>query len=218
MQKITALRVQKKNNNRVNVYLDGAFAFGLSRIVAAWLEVGQEIDKDKIKQLVTDDAQEVAFQRAIKFISYRPRSMNEVRKNLEKHDTPEDIIEQIIQRLIDDRLIDDTRFANLWVENRTAFRPRGRRALEFELRQHGIDSTMIQQALSSIDEEELAIKAAQKKLHKYQDQDFQKFREKMYRYLTQRGFCYEAINNAIGHVWNEQTYTASPYEEEEVDI
>ncbi len=218
MQKITALRVQKKNNNRVNVYLDGAFAFGLSRIVAAWLEVGQEIDKDKIKQLVTDDAQEVAFQRALKFISYRPRSMNEVRKNLEKHDTPEDMIEQIIQRLIDDRLIDDTRFANLWVENRTAFRPRGRRALEFELRQHGIDSTMIQQALSSIDEEELAIKAAQKKLHKYQDQDFQKFREKMYRYLTQRGFCYEAINNAIDYIWNEQTYTASPYEEEEVDI
>jgi regulatory protein len=217
MQKITALRVQKKNNNRVNVYLDSAFAFGLSRIVAAWLEVGQEITEEKIKQLIADDAEEVAFQRAIKFISYRPRATNEVRKYLEKHDTPIDSIEHSIQRLIKNGLLDDARFANLWVENRTAFRPRGRRALEFELRQHGIDTTIIQQSLASIDEEELAIKAAEKKFHKYQSQNFQKFREKMYRYLVQRGFCYEAINIAIGHVWNNMAFTASPYEEEEVD-
>ena len=37
MKKITALTVQKKNPNRVNVHLDGEFAFGLARIVAAWL-------------------------------------------------------------------------------------------------------------------------------------------------------------------------------------
>ncbi len=42
-RRITSLKVQKKNPNRVSIYLDEEFAFGVSRIVAAWLHVGQDI-------------------------------------------------------------------------------------------------------------------------------------------------------------------------------
>ncbi len=66
---ITALKLQKRNRQRVNVYLDGEFAFGLARIVAAWLAVGQEIDDQKIAQLQQEDAREVAYQRALKFLT-----------------------------------------------------------------------------------------------------------------------------------------------------
>ena len=82
--KITALKRQKRNPNRVNIYLDGKFAFGLSRIVAGWLEVGQELDDEKISSLQVEDELEVAYQRALKFISHRIRTENEIRRNLNK--------------------------------------------------------------------------------------------------------------------------------------
>ena len=51
--RITAIQAQKRNPQRVSVFLDGEFAFGLSRIVAAWLAVGQEISDEKIALLKT---------------------------------------------------------------------------------------------------------------------------------------------------------------------
>ena len=215
MYKITGLQVQKRNNQRVNVYLDGKFAFGLARIVAAWLQIGQEISDDIIKQLQSEDALEVGYQRAIKFISYRPRSTSEVRKNLQKHDISEENIELVLQRLIEYNLLDDANFARTWIENRSEFRPRGRRALEYELRQHGIDPETIERFLESIDEEKLAYQAAQKKVRQIKNLEFQEFRQKMYRYLAQRGFSYETISTTIDHVWRKSN-NESPHEEEEV--
>ena len=81
-KKITALKLQKRNKDRVNVYLDDEFAFGLSRIVAAWLRTGQELTEEKIAELQAQDNVEVALQRALNFLSYRPRSEEEVRRNL----------------------------------------------------------------------------------------------------------------------------------------
>ena len=65
---ITALTLQKRNRERVNVYLDGEYAFGLARIVAAWLVVGQELSDEKITQLRIEDEREVAYQRALRLI------------------------------------------------------------------------------------------------------------------------------------------------------
>src|SRR5258706_9029664 len=41
----------RANPNRLNLYLDGEYAFGVARIVAAWLKVGLELDEKKIEQL-----------------------------------------------------------------------------------------------------------------------------------------------------------------------
>ena len=50
--KITRIVVQKRNPDRVNIYLDGEFAFGLYRDTAAWLEVGQELSDNQIKSQI----------------------------------------------------------------------------------------------------------------------------------------------------------------------
>jgi regulatory protein len=110
-QKITALKAQKRNHQRINVYLDDEFAFGLSRFVAAWLHVGQYLSSEKICQLQIADAEEVAYQRALNFISYRPRSKAEVRKNLKKHATPEEVLPAVFERLCRAGLVDDVQFA-----------------------------------------------------------------------------------------------------------
>ncbi len=80
-KKITALETQKNNPDRMNVYLDEEFAFGISRFVGAWLSVGQIIDEIKIKALIRDDDIERAFQFSLRYIAYKQRTETEVVKN-----------------------------------------------------------------------------------------------------------------------------------------
>jgi len=202
--RITALTAQKRNQQRVNVYLDGEFAFGLSRIVAAWLQVGQVIGDDKIELLKAEDEREVAFQQAVRYLSYRPRSEAEVRQQLESHDLSEQAIQDAVERLARNGLLDDSRFANTWVENRSEFRPRGRRALAFELRRMGVSPQVIESSLEGIDENELAYQAGLKQVRKYQRLEWQDFRQKLIAFLARRGFSYEVSNPIAARLWAEQ--------------
>lgn len=202
-KKITALKAQKRDRQRVNVYLDGEFAFGLARIVAAWLRVGQELSEDQIKELQAQDGVEKATQRALNYLSYRPRSVAEVAQNLEKHGTPAETIATVIARLEELHVLDDQDFAALWVENRAAFRPRGRRALRLELRQKGIDEDTIENALEEIDEDALAYQAGQKKARQLQGLDWQEFRKKLTAFLSRRGFNYSVVSPAVQRLWDE---------------
>ena len=156
MKKITAIQGQKRTPNRVNIHLDGEFAFGVARIVAAWLRVGQELSEEKIEQLQAEDARERAFQQAMLFLSYRARSESEIRQNLRKHEIPEPVIEQTLDRLRQDGLANDNQFAQAWVENRSAFRPRSRRMMAMELRQKGLNDEAVSSAIANVDDEALA--------------------------------------------------------------
>jgi regulatory protein len=203
-KKITALKVQKKNKNRVSVFLDDEFAFGLSRIVASWLSVGEELSEDKIKELQAKDNVEVAFQKALNYLSYRPRSEKEVRLNLKnKHEVPTGIIDLIIERLERGGLVDDQKFAELWVENRSEFRPRGSYALRMELRQKGINEDTIAAVLENLDEQNLALKAARKQARKYQQLEWIEYRKKLTGFLARRGFNYGVISEVTPIVWEE---------------
>jgi len=203
MKKITALIVQKRDPNRVNLYLDGEYAFGLARIVAAWLKVGSELDEKKIEQLQAEDARERALQQALLFLSYRTRSESEIRQNLRKHEIPEIVIDETLDRLKRDGLANDDKFAQAWVESRSTFRPRSRRMLAMELRQKGLDNESMQSALKNVDDEPLAYDAAQKRAVRFKDLEWSEFRKKLSEFLARRGFSYAVIAPVITRIWNE---------------
>jgi regulatory protein len=203
IRKITALKLQKRNKNRVSIYLDGEYAFGLAKIVAAWLKVGQELTDEKINQLKEQDAIEVALQSAIKYLSFRPRSEDEVRKNLKKKNFQDHVINEVVERLQRGGLVDDQKFAELWIENRSEFRPRSSRVLRIELRQKGIPFKIIDTIISKIDEDHLAYQAATKQARKYRGLEWQDFRKKMYGFLARRGFDYGIISTIIPKAWEE---------------
>lgn len=216
MKKITALVAQKRNPNRINVHLDGEYAFSLARIVAAWLRVGQELEEEKIKQLQTEDARERAIQQALLFLSYRSRSESEIRQNLRKHEIPEDIIEQTLQRLRQDGLANDDQFAQAWVENRSTFRPRSRRMLAMELRQKGLADEAVSSALEDVDDEALAYEAAQKRILRLKDMEWVDFRKKLSEFLARRGFSYSVITSVVTRIWNEIHTDEHHFEEEDL--
>jgi regulatory protein len=200
---ITALKVQKRNPERVNVYLDGRYAFGLAAIEAARLRRGQVLSDEDIKGLKERDSFEKAHDRALRFLSYRPRSEAEVRRYLQGKAVSPTIEEEVIERLTRAKLLDDLAFARYWVENRESFNPRGLRMLRYELRQKGLGENTIAQALTDLDEEESAYRVGLRRGHRLAHLDQVSFRKKLGAYLLRRGFAHEVVNLAVERTWQE---------------
>ena len=201
---ITSLSVQKKNPDRVNIYLDGEFAFGLTRLVAAWLKVGQELSDEKIEKLLQDDGFEIVFQKIMHFLSYRPRTEKEVRQHMQASGYEAGLIDEVIEQMKAKEIINDLAFAKTWIENRNLHRPRGRKALAIELQQKGVDRGAIDEVLTGFgDETENALSSARKYARRLDIEDWTKFREKLGAFLSRRGFTYETITETVRQVWKE---------------
>lgn len=201
---VTALTAQKRNPNRINVFLDGEFSFGLSRIVAAWLRIGEELSEEKIARLKEQDTLEVATQRAIELLSYRPRSESEIRKRLADHGFGVENIEAVLERLRVSGLVSDENFARAWVDNRVTFRPRSRRMVAFELRQKGVSEETIDQALNELPEDEdLAYQSGLRYAPRLESLELEDFRKKMAGFLGRKGFSYGTVAEVTRRIWKE---------------
>lgn len=201
---ITALVAQERNKERVNVYLDGDFAFGLALIEALHLKKGQHLSDEEIARLKALDEIEVMRERALHFLSFRPRSSGELRAHLRQKDASEAAIEAVLERLQNAGLIDDAEFARYWAQNREQFKPRGARALAQELRQKGVDDELIAEATSQLDEAESAYRAAKSRVARLANLDKQLFRKRLGDFLLRRGFDYNTIRSVVDRLWEEQ--------------
>ena len=195
--KITALQFQKRNKDRVNVYIDGRFAFGLAVIEAAHLRVNQALSDEDIAQLRARDEVERAYERALNFLSYRPRSEDEVGRNLRKRDIDDKVIGAVVERLVRAGLLDDREFARYWIENRVQFNPRGIRALRHELRKKGLPDAVIDEALANLDEETAARKAVKAGARRLSHLDSTDFQRKLGAYMARRGFSYAVVGPLV---------------------
>jgi len=200
----------------VNIHLDGEFAFGLNRIVAARLTTGQEINNEMVDQLQLEDAREGAYQQALLLLSYRDRSELEIRQNLQKHEYPDPVIGHVLARLREEGMANDERFAQTWVENRGTFRPRSRRALRMELQRKGLDDDAIQTALREVNEDALAYDAAMKRARRFRTLDWTGFREKMSAHLARRGFPHSVVMDTVTRVWKETHTEGNPIDDEDM--
>jgi regulatory protein len=201
--KITALRYQKKNRNRVSVFVDGRFALGLPAIVAASLKLGQVLSDAELKALEAQGAIEEGYNRSLNFLSYRPRSRAEVVTYLRRRDMQEEHIDAVVERLEGVRLLDELAFAEFWVENREKFRPRGPMGLRYELRNKGVSEAIIERVLATVDVSDSAYRAAGKKARQLRHLDRATFNRKLVDYLARRGFEYELARETANRYWVE---------------
>lgn len=215
---ITRLQFQQHTADRVNVYLDGQFAFGLPALEAAHLRVNQFLTDAEIERLLAADLVQQAYDRAVRFLSVRPRSRAEVRRHLTLTATnaankiaddaaasaaAEAVVEAVIEKLTQQGYLNDGDFARFWVDNRQQFRPKGSRALRQELRQRGLDSETIDAALADIDPSAGAYRAAQhqaRRLAGLVKTDPAMFRRKLGDFLARRGYDYEIVRDVLARL------------------
>ncbi len=141
---------------------------------------------------------------SLRYLSYRPRSKKEVLDYLKKKQKKapgltDEIISQIMSKLVEYKFIDDAAFVQFWVEQRTRYKNKPVRVIEYELKQKGISKNLIEVSLSENKKEvdlESAKKLANKKMDFYRGLDPVKRREKVMNYLLRKGFSYDTIKKA----------------------
>ena len=202
---ITEISAQKRNRRRVNISLDGSYAFSLDRLTAAWLQVGRELSDAEIEKLQTRDEVEIGVSQALNLLSHRSRSVAEMTRYLEGKGYAPETIRAVLAQLDEEGLLNDDRFAREWIENRNTFRPRSQSQLKAELRFKGLAESSIETALeeSGVDDATLAMAAARKQAHRYFSSDYEIYRKKLGNALLRRGFSYATVNETLRTLWNE---------------
>lgn len=216
-QVITTLELQKRNKERVNVYLDDEYAFSLSLVEASKLRKGQTLSDEEIALLRNDDAVIRAVDSALRFLAYRPRSTQEVRRNLTQKELNPVVIDSALDKLSQMGYLNDADFARFWVDNRTQFKPLGPRALRYELRQKGVADDLIEHVLAETeDPQALAYRAAAERARRISRATPQDFRKKIGSFLQRRGFNYETTHTVIEQLVTELSEEGFfPQEEDE---
>lgn len=206
--KVTAISVQAKDKNRVNVSIDGKYELSLniSQLVDLGIKVGQDYSADEIAALRQESDFGKIYARSLDYCLVRPRSLREVSEYLYKKTRPVrnakgdmkpglsiELKNRVLERLIDKEFIDDEKFTRYWVENRSLKKGTSLRKLKNELLLKGVESEIIERVISESgrnDTEELN-KIILKKRANYSDKN------KFISYLARLGFRYDDIKNAL---------------------
>lgn len=206
MAKITALRFSKGRNKKVNVSLDGRYAFNLEVDVAVKerLKVEQEISVSQVEALKKAGYRQKCYNAAARLLGYRPRSEHEMRQRLTQRGFDNDTIETVLTRLKEQDLINDNDFARFWKDNRQSFSPRSQWLTRMELKQKGVPGEIIDQVVGDISDIDNAYHAARKKACSLAAVDYQSFRRRLGEYLKRRGFGYSVIIKTIERLWQER--------------
>jgi regulatory protein len=197
---ITQIKEQKKKN-RINVYLDNKFGFGIDidNFVILGLKINQELSEDEIEQIVKKSEFQKTLDKLIRFTMTRPKSEKEVKDYLTRKKIPEVIWKDLFSKLKNYELIDDEKFAKWWVEVRQEFSPKSERILKYELKRKGIKNEIIEKILEDtvIDEKKIAKNLLDKRKNHWQNVDKKKKSQKMLEYLVRKGFDFEIAKKVV---------------------
>ena len=139
---------------------------------------------------------------AYRLFSIRSRSEKELKDRLYKKGFGRETVETVLTRLKENKIIDDSNFAKLWVESRMRQNPKGKIVLRKELREKGISSSVIESAISekSINEDATVKELALERYEKIKTLPREKIRKRLFDFLARRGFDFETIGETIKEI------------------
>lgn len=202
MSIVTAITPQRRRG-RYNLFVDGEFALALDAetLARSGLTVGASVTSDQLAELAVAALHKRALDTALRLLAYRPRSEQEIRARLLRHELPQDVVCRTIERLREYGYVNDAAFARAWVEGRSVAAPRGYRLLQRELRKKGIAIETTEAALEGTDELGAARQVAQKKARSLLGLAYPDFRNRLTGYLQRRGFGYDVIKPVVQELW-----------------
>lgn len=152
-----------------------------------------EKDEDKKKR---SKARESVY----RLLKYRPRSEKEIADKLKIQGFDEATIDETIRYFKSLKVIDDRQFARGWISSRLN-KPFGSKRIHYELSQKGISLPIIKEELSkafdAYSEADAVLNLARKRAQKYKNIEPAKAKQRLFGYLSRRGFCAETIYKAI---------------------
>ncbi len=191
--RVTDITAQRRSEQRVNIFLDGAYWVSLDivQVIDFGISIGREISESQKAKIETESVFGKAYAAALNLISIRFRSEKEIRDYAWRKKWEPEIAERVIERLVAKGYLNDQRFAERWVEGRASTKPMSKRRVAMELAKKGVARDQADQALSTFDDERSLRAVISKKRSRYGD------RQKFIQYLMRQGFAYGDITTAL---------------------
>ncbi|AGX43756.1 recombination regulator RecX [Clostridium saccharobutylicum] len=205
MAKITKIEIQKRNKERINLFLDGEYAFSLSLelMYKEGLKVNQEVDINILKTLAKKESYIRCKESALKIIERNYKTEKEVRDKLKLKGYEEDDIDSSIEFLKNYNFLNDCNYTKAFIKDKINIQ--GSQKIKYNLIKKGISKEIVQEQLSSInkdDEKITALNLAKKKLNiiKKSENDEYKISGKLYRFLISKGYGYDIVKEVVKEV------------------
>ncbi|MFD1170947.1 recombination regulator RecX [Oceanobacillus picturae] len=204
--KITRITTQKKSKSRYNIFIaDGdtdkyGFSVDEDILIKFGLSKNDELDDATIEQILEKDSLHKIYTQAINFLSYRMRTKKEIRDFLIKKEAEPEEVEEIMDRLNDEKLINDKQFAEMFVRTRINTSSKGPNVIKRELMEKGVAANIANEAVSVFTYDlqyEKAQHLLEKKSQHKKNVSFRKQQEQWRTQLMQKGFSQDVINEVL---------------------
>lgn len=141
-----------------------------------------------------------AYTRALRYLSYRPRSEKEIRDRLMRKNFDPLIIDKVIEKLKEDKFLNDTEFAEWWIDQRQEFKGKSKYVIKNELSEKGIDKQTIETTLDTAkDDYETAKELFEKKKRRFENYTGDEYIKKVTGFLQRKGFSWDIIQKILKH-------------------
>lgn len=206
--KITKIEIQKKNKERVSVFVDGEYSFSLHAeiIYKFGIKVGTEITPDFIETIGKVEEQKKANNYAVTLISKTFKTEKQIIDKMKQKGFEEEYITKAINMLKEYKYIDDTVFAKNYVSDSVNFTKMGKNKIKNMLYQKGVDKDTINETLNELidDEQQFqsALEIGSKKFKTIKDTDKRKRNQKLTSFLQYRGFSFDIIKKVLNELNN----------------
>jgi regulatory protein len=202
-EEITKVEQQKRNRRRFNIYLNGEYRFSVHEdlLVKYRLLKGDFVEPGQLEEILAEEEKHRAYLDALNFIAVRHRSVQEVNRKLKEKGYEPDLIRTTIGKLEEQGYLNDSQFAQQWAAERFDLQKKGRKWVEMELLQKGIDKREIASAISQLNEEaewNNALEVGGKKW-KQLTGEMQARKRKLYGFLARRGFPGPVVARVVKH-------------------
>lgn len=213
LHRVTDIKEAVRTQNRVNIYVDQKFfcSLDISQVVDFGVKIGKQLSDSDLAELKRASDFGKLYSRALEYVFSRPHSSKEIRDYLKRKTLSRKIrvknrktgeyqtkvkegydatlVPLVLDRLMERGYIDDTKFAAFWVENHNARKGSSLKKLRQELQQKGVSASIIDEALSDSDRDDISElqKIIAKKAARYPDQ------QKFIQYLVRQGFSYSDV-------------------------
>jgi len=197
---ITKIERQKRHPKRLSVFLDGEFAFGADEEVVAQLglSVDKRVDPETIRRAVEKEEEHKVLEKALRYLSFRNRSVKELKTFLLGKGYDPAVVSCILTRLEEVGLLDDRAFAKAWAEVRVKSKGMGERLLERELHQKGIKKEAIREVVEGLgDEEERALSLALARVERLKGLDKETAKRRLAGFLQRKGYSGEVVYDVV---------------------
>jgi regulatory protein len=209
--KITKIEVQKKNENRVNVWLNNEYAFSCSKELVYTFKLATEkiIEMDTLNDIIIEDNYIKCKNSALKIIERTYKSERELSDKLIEKGYDEKTIISVVEFLKKYSFIDDLTFTKMYIKDK--IKAQGKNKIKFALIKKGISEEFIKQQLDEIDDiiqGNTAMTLAERKYKTLQknEKDSKKLYKKLADFLMRKGFQWEEIKSVLNKILKEDNF------------